>query len=128
MEKTPMPVVAGILNIVSGVLSVLSFIGLLIGAIAVGSTAIDITGWIPGMGFALTVLIILAIVFLVTGVFALVGGIFAMQRTRWSWVLAGSICAIVPSIVLGIISIILVTMSRTEFEEPEMINTPENVT
>jgi len=44
MEKTPMPLVAGILNIVSGIISLLGFIGLLIGAVAVGSTAVDITG------------------------------------------------------------------------------------
>lgn len=116
MKKTPMPLVAGILNIVSGVISLLGFIGLLIGAVAVGSTAVDITGWIPGLGFALTVLIILATLCLVTGIIALVGGIFAIQRDKWPWALAGSICAVIPLVLLGIIAIVLVSMSRGEFE------------
>ena len=117
MEKTPMPMVAGILNIVSGVISLLGFMGLMIGAVVVGSTAVDITGWIPGMGFTMTLLIILAVLCLATGIIALVGGIFAIQRNKWSWALAGSICAIIPSVLLGIISIVLVAMSRGEFED-----------
>ncbi len=109
--------VAGILNIVSGVISLLGFMGLMIGAVVVGSTAVDITGWIPGMGFTMTLLIILAVLCLATGIITLVGGIFAIQRNKWSWALAGSICAIIPSVLLGIIAIVLVAMSRGEFED-----------
>jgi len=115
MDKTPMPVVAGILNIVSAALGLIAFIGLLIAAVAVGTTAIDITGWIPGLGVALSVLIVLAVVSLVTAVFALIGGIFALQRTKWGWVLAGSVCDLLPSFVLGVAAIVLTTISRDEF-------------
>jgi len=115
MKKTPMPVVAGILNMVSGVLSLIAFVGLLIASIAVGWTAVDVTGWIPGMDLALSVLVILTVVSLATGVLALVGGVYAVQRKQWGWALAGSICALVPSFVLGLVAIILTALSRDEF-------------
>ena len=60
MEKTPMPIVAGILNIVSGVLGLLGFVALLIGTVAVGLNAVDIY-WGPDIGIALSVLIILTV-------------------------------------------------------------------
>ena len=118
MKKTPMPLVAGILNLVSGGLSAIAFVGLLIASIAVGCTAVDIVGWIPGMGIALGVLIVLTVVSLVVGILALVGGVFAVQRKYWGWALAGSICALVPLFVLGVAAIVLTSLSTDEFEQP----------
>jgi hypothetical protein len=115
-RKSPMPMIAGILSIVSSALGLFVFIGLLISAIVVGSTAVEITGWIPGMGIALSTLIIFAVVFLVTAVFALVGGIFAIQGKKWGWALTGSICALFPLIVPGITAITLVALSREEYD------------
>ncbi|MBA7698967.1 hypothetical protein ES703_107651 [subsurface metagenome] len=81
MEKTWKPTVAGILNIVSGVVALIWFIMLIIG-IAVTSGAIGIPGtqaipaFVPGIlwGWAIPSLII--------GILALVGGIYALQRKK----------------------------------------------
>lgn len=115
-RNSPIPMITGILSIVSSALGLFLFVGLLICAIAVGSTAVEVTGWIPGMGIALSTLIVLAVVSLVTAVFALVGGIFAIQGKNWGWALAGSICALFPLVVPGITAITLVAISREEYE------------
>ncbi|MHA2069447.1 MAG: hypothetical protein ACXABY_34225 [Candidatus Thorarchaeota archaeon] len=115
MEKTAMPVVAGILNIVSGVLSLLGFVALLIGSIAVGLSAIDIY-WGPEIGIAFSVLIILTVLALVVGVLAIVGGVYALLRKHWGLALAGSICSLLATFVLGVAAVILIALSKNEFE------------
>jgi len=120
-RNSPIPMITGILSIVSSALGLFLFVGLLIcaiavGSTAVGSTAVEVTGWIPGMGIALSTLIVLAVVSLVTAVFALVGGVFAIQSKNWGWALAGSICALFPLVVPGITAITLVAISREEYE------------
>jgi len=47
---------------------------------------------------------------------ALVGGIFSLQRKRWGLTLAGAIVAILPFSLLGIVAVILVVLSKNEFE------------
>jgi len=53
---------------------------------------------------------------------ALVGGIFALQRRRWGWALAGSIAAVFASIPIlrflpvGIVAIIFTAIAKDEFE------------
>ena len=116
MEKTPKPIIAGSLSIFSGGVSLIGFIGLLIASIATGWTAADITGWLPEMSIALSVLIILTVLSLVTGILALLGGIYAVQRKKWGWALVGSICALIPTFVLGLAAIMLITLSKDEFE------------
>ena len=56
-----------------------------------------------------------AIPSLLIAVLALVGGIFAVQRKRWGWALAGSIAAIFSFILLGIPAVILIAISKNEF-------------
>lgn len=116
MEKTPKPIIAGSLIMFSGGVSLIGFIGLLIASIALGWTAADVTGWLPGMNIAMSILIILCVLFLVTGMLALLGGIYAVQRKKWGWALVGSICALVPTFVLGLAAIMLITLSKDEFE------------
>ena len=116
MEKTPKPIIAGSLSIFSGGVSLIGFIGLLIASIALGWTAVDVTGWLPGMNIALSILIILCVLLLFAGVLALQGGIYAVQRKKWGWALVGSICALIPTFVLGLAAIMLITLSKDEFE------------
>ena len=116
MEETPKPIIAGSLSIFSGGVSLIGFIGLLIASIALGWTAADVTGWLPGMNIAMSILIILCVLFLVTGMLALLGGIYAVQRKKWGLALFGSICALIPTFVLGLAAIILITLSKDEFE------------
>ena len=119
-NKTGMPIAAGILDIISGVISLICFVGLLIGSVAVGWEATHFYGWYYewyyDIGIALGVLIILTVLSLAVGILALLGGIYAVQRKKWGLALAGSIFAIFPSFILGLAAIILTALSKNEFE------------
>ena len=107
MERTWKPTTAGILTIISGCY------GIGVGAIvATVGTAfmLGIPGleMIAGIGGG-----IIAI-----GVIALIGGIFALRRKSWGFALAGAILATIlfpVGTVLGILSIIFVSMGKKEF-------------
>lgn len=116
MEKPPKPIIAGSLSMFSGGISLIGFIGLLIASIALGWIAADVTGWLPGMNIALSILIILCVFLLFIGVLALQGGIYAVQRKKWGLALVGSLCALIPTFVLGLAAIIVITLSKDEFK------------
>jgi hypothetical protein len=66
--------------------------------------------FVPGLLTSMGILtIILAIL-------SLVGGIFALQRKMWGLALAGSIGAFLTAIILGIPAIILIALSKKEFK------------
>ena len=96
MNKTIKPKIAGIFNIISGSILAMGSFGSCMEVINVGK-----------LGMAWFILLI------VPGILALIGGIYALDRKRWSFALVGAICAIPCG--LGIISIILLSMSKTEF-------------
>lgn len=105
VEKTWKPTTAGILAIISGVFGCLY--GILIAV--VGST-LGAMGGIPFLGAVGAPLIILGIV-------AIVGGAYALKRRAWGLALAGSICALFsPAGLLGILAIIFVAMGKSEFQ------------
>ena len=115
MEKTKKPTVAGVFNIITGALGIIAAIGTFIGFSVVSG------GWgIPGMeaipAFVPGIILGTAIPSLLIAVLVLVGGIFAVQRKRWGWALAGSIAAILAFLPLGIPAVILVAQSKSEFE------------
>ncbi len=114
MEKTSKPKVAGILNIIAGALGLIVAVSYFIG-FGVISGALGIpTGPIPG--FVPGIVLAMAIPSLLIAILALVGGIFAVQRKRWGWALAGSIAAILAFLPLGIPAVILAAQSKGEFE------------
>jgi len=114
MEKTSKPTVAGILAIISGVLGLIGAICMFIG-FGVTSGALGIpTGYIPE--FVPSLVLGMAIPSLLIAILALVGGIYAVQRKRWGWALAGSIAAILAFLPLGIPSLIFAAQSKDEFE------------
>ncbi len=124
MNKTWIPVAAGILDIISGALQLgvsLSAIGLII-----------FRGWsIAGINpFSL----IFTLPWLGTGVVAILGGIYIIQRKKWNLAFFGSLAAFIPLGVLvtfysfalnqpawaavllvGIAAIVLTVLSRNEF-------------
>ena len=111
MEKTKKPIVAGILAIISGVFGLLGAINYSIGI-----------GDVSGLGkgdmppFVPSIVLGMPIPSIIIAILALVGGIFALQRKRWKWALAGSIAALLSFFLGGIPVIILVALSRNEFE------------
>ena len=121
MEKTWKPTTAGILNIIAGAISVFFAIGLII-AITAASTWQFFLAAIPPEDFPFiapilsTILIILLVLSVIEAVFPIVGGVFALQRKKWGWTLAGSIIAILGVFPLGVLSTIFVAMGKEEFQ------------
>jgi hypothetical protein len=109
MKKTWMPTVAGILDIVAGGLS-LSVLFLF----AVGPMIImPLNEGTFSLNWSLFLMVIPG---LAIEALAIVGGVFAIQRRKWRWALAGSIAAFFPSWPLGIAAIVLTILSKNEFE------------
>jgi len=125
MERTWKPTAAGILCIVGGT------IGAVVGLIAL---SLIWFGWallefflkiasepnqeIPA-GPSLEAGIVIAVLIVVT--VAIVGGIYALRRRIWGLALAGSICALVGFLIPGILAIIFVSLSKSEFESGAMV-------
>ncbi len=105
VKQTWMPTTAGILTILAGAGDLL--LGL--AAIAWARTFADFTGI---LGFAF-----LGIPHVIIGIVAIIGGIFALQRRMWWLALVGAIFTLMwPSCLLGILSIIFVSLSKKEFK------------
>jgi hypothetical protein len=118
MEKTWMPKVAGILDIVAG-----SF-GLFIVLIwALWFAAVSFLSRMNTAEFRHFPMSIMAIIFIPIAIFliaaailAIVGGIYALRRKKWKLALAGSIAAFFGSSPLGVAAIIFTALSKSEFE------------
>jgi hypothetical protein len=118
MYKTWMPKVAGILSIVAGGLSLLFVI---LGVLGVG--LFFSSGYLYGYdtrgvhSLAGVWVAIFLPVFIISAV-AVAGGVFALQRRLWGLALAGAICAFLTgwAWALGIAAIVLVAMSKHEFD------------
>ena len=108
IHKSAKPVAAGILSIVAGGGNILGALVLGIGGLIFGS--------LSGYFFPGFLGLLLAFPMLIVGVLSIIGGVFAIQRRRWSWALAGSIATLVTSSLLGIAAIILLAISKDEFQ------------
>jgi hypothetical protein len=109
MERrtTAMPVIAGVLILISAGFKMLAFLAAL-------GFGIFVLIWPPGGAIvaAAAVGFVIAIVLIV---FAVFGGVCALQRRRWGFALAGAIIAAVPFLPAGVAAITLVALSREEF-------------
>jgi len=119
MEKTWKPTAAGVLDIVSGVLSLISIVGWVLFAIGVskfiefgGAEAygIAIPGFLPGIIWGSVAFLAIA------GILAVVGGVYALQRKNWGLALTGSIFALFPQFLLGVLAIVFTALAKDEFE------------
>ena len=115
MEKTWMPTVAGILDIIAGVFALLGGVGV---ALASGFLMAFRDGFIgvPPVPVIPFNLMIVAIPVIIIGALAIAGGVYALTRRIWGLALAGSIAAFFPSWPLGIAAIVFTIMSKNEFE------------
>jgi hypothetical protein len=126
MEKSWMPTVAGILDIVSGAFGLC--MGLFMtfarhAASAVPNAARQAAGAIPnasrfGMhppipaGFHPW----LGIALIVISILAVIGGIFALRVKNWGLALAGSIAAVISGRLLGVLALILIVLGKKDFD------------
>ena len=122
MATTWKPIVAGILNMVVGVVTLFGTFITAIILVGVGGSVLSVSRiaammpvWLAGMaeGF----MVILAVMLVVCSALPLIGGVYAVQRKNWGWALAGSIIAIFSSTIPGIASTVLVALSKDEFEK-----------
>jgi hypothetical protein len=123
MGKTWKPTAAGVMTIISGcygigvgatVVQGASFLDQLLGDIWIGGMQVPMD-----MGGIAAAVAAFGIVFIVLGVIALIGGIFALRRRVWGFALAGAILSLplIPAgTVLGIISIVFLAKSKEEFD------------
>ena len=103
-------IVAGVFEVIGGVLMALT------GGLAALAGAFIGPLWprqIPPIPIWL--MIIIGLVLVALGIIAIVGGISAIRRRSFGLSLAGAICAL-PSVILGILAIIFVSLSKREFE------------
>ena len=110
-EKTWMPLTAGILTIISAAIKLIVALGIVIG-FSVYTTRPHCSIGISETG----ILIGIMVPFLILGIVALIGGIYALRRKMWGMALAGSIAAFLPSSILGVVAIIFVAISKNEFK------------
>lgn len=114
MKKTSRPVTAGILNIITGVIGLTVAFTAFFAFFAMTVT-LDI--YIPIFPeFISGVVLSFAIVSLLLSLLIMLSGIFATQRKYWGLALAGSIAAVLGLFFLGIPALILVSLSREEFD------------
>jgi hypothetical protein len=117
---------AGILNIISGSLNGLLAIMIVIVFVlyfAAAGLAGMIMDMIPpaDMPFVMPLIVPMLVGALVVSVaatvFPIMGGIYALQRRKWGWALAGSIIAIFSRLsLLGILATIFVALAKDEFD------------
>ncbi len=112
MEKTWRPTAAGILNIVSGGISLTGVLLLFIGL----TIALPFTSGVLPFNLPLLLIFFITIPNIAIEALTIVGGVFAIQRRKWGWALAGSIAALIISTPFGIAAIIFTALSKDEFE------------
>ena len=114
----------GVLSIIGGLIELIG------GGIVMGIGIQNIIGgrfffipeipWFPGeelvAGVIPAVIIIVGIFIIALGAIGVAGGISALNRKSFGLSLAGAICIVPPTVILGTLAIIFVSMSRREFQ------------
>jgi hypothetical protein len=121
VHRTAMPTAAGILSIISGAGHIIGFLALIF--VGIFFTVADRRGYsyIPAEMPTTAFFVILAIIVLVFGVIILVGGVYTLQRKHWGLALTAAILAFLPFNLLGLAAIILLALSKREFD---LVNIP----
>ena len=99
-----MPKVAGLLNIVAGGLGLFA------------AFAVVPLGFMWPDTDVYPVIFRVMFLLIIAGIFSIVGGIYALSRKKWGFALAGSIAALLPVLLPGIVSIAFIIQSKKEFQ------------
>jgi len=120
MERTWKPTAAGVLSIIAGTIAaVIGFI--IVFLIWLGGAFLEFFLKIASEPHQEIPVVAsfetgIFIVILIIAALAIVGGIYALRRRIWGLALAGSICALFPLVIPGILAIIFVSLGKREFE------------
>jgi hypothetical protein len=104
-NKTALPVIAGILDIFIGILT-LGMVGIFAIAPMIFSD--------EGIYAAFLVLVAPG---MIVGASAIAAGVLALIRKAWGWAMAGSVVASINPLPLGIVAVVLLALSKKEFVE-----------
>ncbi len=122
MDRSWMPTLAGILNLISGAAALFGFMAL--------AFAAAILGHIPDQPEEMPLHLVqgflgcLAFLVLALALTAIAGGVFAILRRRWLWMLVGSIAATLICAPLGVPAVILTALAERDFRQASA-ETPE---
>jgi len=110
----------GILSIIVGAFEVIGG-GIMVALISLGiSLRLSCLPFHPGVWYEHSWAVvpiwpmIMGGILLVLGIIAIAGGVSAIRRKSFGLSLAGAICAL-PSVILGILAVIFVSLARREF-------------
>lgn len=117
MEKTAKPVIAGIFNIINGSFGLLISFSLFILVFVSSFDFENYLGIFPE--FITAIAVFVASIALVLSLLVLISGIYALERRYWGLSLAGSIVAAITAGALGIAALVLIALSKDEFDRPE---------
>jgi len=115
--QTMMPMIAGILLIVAGILSIANW-GYILAVFATDPTAAGFMALIPGLA---TLVYVCGGIFIVLSIITLLGGVMALRRRMWGLALVGSILGLFiigpfgVSSLLSLVGLIILAISRKEF-------------
>ncbi|OGO03588.1 MAG: hypothetical protein A2Y72_05500 [Chloroflexi bacterium RBG_13_53_26] len=116
-KKTRLSTVAGILDIVSGGFGFVSAFFVIIMIILMATDPyLPESDEADFMVFILAITVPMAIVQILAGILAIVGGMYALRRKKWGIALTGAIAAVVAFSLMGIAAVVLTALSRDEFE------------
>jgi hypothetical protein len=123
----------GILTIVSGVLGLIWFL-----VIMAFIAFFKQIGGSYSFGYGLSDREVLSIIvlfygfwaflLLILGIISIVGGVYALKRQLWGLALAGAICSIFTFLPLGIVATIFTAQAQKEFQKPNPANAGTIVT
>jgi predicted nucleic acid-binding Zn ribbon protein len=112
-KKSVMPLVGGILILVGGVLALLAGIGLVASVGAFDAlTIVDV----EGVDMFNDLLTACGIIFIILGLVGVLGGVFALMRKHFGLAILGGVFALAGWFIPALIGLILVGMSKDEFE------------
>jgi len=108
-KETVMPLIGGILIIIGGLVEVASGGWLIVGGSAAGS--------VPVIGSDVEdILTICGAIWLILGLVAILGGVFAIQRKNFGLAVLGGVLGLPGYFLPALIGLILVAISKDEFK------------
>ena len=122
MSETSKATVAGVLDIISGVMGLVGGIPLLVLAV-VGSgvlSTIPDPEVRPLAIIPLALFLPLALLCFLSGIIAIAGGIAAFNRRRWGLAVAGSIAAVFGFFPVGIAAVVFTILAEPEFRQGDI--------
>ncbi len=118
------PVVGGILIIISGIIGIVIGLTLAVAASAISEMFADLYGGMYGidvLGMFEGILVACGVIWFIIGLIAFIGGVFGLRKKRWGLAIVGGVFALLTigpyfiGSILGLIGLILVAISKREF-------------